>query len=95
MVVEVGGVRAGEAEALAVAVDEAVEVDAFAATGAGDALTFVAGELAGWKGNADPGFAEEVGVGEFAVGLHLLSVFFEVGVDLAGQVFRGFEGYDA
>ena len=86
---------AGEAEALAVAVDEAVEVDAFAALGAEDALAFVARELAGWEGHADPGFGEEVGVGEVAVGLHLLGVLFEAGVEFFGEVFGGFEGYDA
>ncbi len=58
MVVEFLGVGAGQAEALAIAVDEAVEVDAFAAAGAGYALAFEAGELAGWEGDADPGFGE-------------------------------------
>ena len=95
LVVEGGGVGAGEAEALAVAVDEAVEVDAFAAAGAGYALAFVAGEFAGRERDADPGFGEEVGVGELAVGLHLLRVFFEVGVEFAGAGLGGFEGYDA
>ena len=94
-VVEIFGVRAGEAEALAVAVDEAVEVDAFSAEVAGDALALEAGELAGREGDADPGFAEEIGVGEFAVGGHLLGVAFEGGVELAGSVFGGLEGDEA
>jgi hypothetical protein len=50
LVVEGGGVGAGQAEALAVLFDEAIEVDAFAATGAGYTLTFVAGEFAGGRG---------------------------------------------
>lgn len=95
LVVEGFGVGAGEAEALAVAVDEAVEVDAFVAAVAGDALAFEAGEFVGWEMDADPFGAEEVGVGELAVGLHLLCVFFEVRVELAGAIFGGFEGYDA
>jgi len=95
VVVEGFGVGAGEAEALAVAVDEAVEVDAFATAGAGDAVAFVAGELAGGEGDTDPGFGEEVGVGELAVGLHLLGVFVEGGVEVAGAGLGGFEGYDA
>ena len=95
MVVEGGGVGAGEAEAFAVAFDEAVEVDAFVAAVAGDAGAFEAGELAGGKGNADPLGAEEVFVGEVAVGLHLLRVLFEVGVEFAGAVLGGLEGYDA
>ena len=47
LVVEGGGVGAGEAEAFTVLFDEAIEVDAFAAAGAGYALAFVAGEFAG------------------------------------------------
>ncbi len=78
------GVGAGDAEAFVVAGDEAVEVDAFAAAGAEGAPAFVAGELAGGEGDADPGFGEEVGVGEVAVGLHLLGVLFERGVELRG-----------
>ncbi len=84
MIVERFGVGAGEAKTLTVKVDEAVEVDAFAAAGAESALAFVAGELAGRQGNADPGFGEEVGVRELAVGLHLLGVLFERGVELRG-----------
>ena len=95
MVVEGGGVGAGQAEALIVAFDEAVEVDAFVAAVAGDAGAFEAGELAGGKGNADPLGAEEVFVGEVAVGLHLLRVLFEVRVEFAGAVLGGLEGYDA
>ena len=98
-VVEGGGVGAGQAEALVVtfvvALDEAIEVDAFAAMGAGDALAFVAGELAGWERDSDPGGGEEVFVGEFAVGLHLLRIFFERGVEFARAGLGGFEGYDA
>jgi hypothetical protein len=95
LVVEGGGVGAGEAEAFTIAVDEAVEVDAFAATGAGYALAFVAGELAWRERDADPLGGEELVVGELAVGLHLLGVFFEVGVEFAGAGLGGFEGYDA
>jgi hypothetical protein len=94
-VVEGGGVGAGEAEALALLFNEAVEVDAFAAAGAGYSLTFVAGEFAGGKRDADPCGGEEVVVGEVAVGLHLLRVFVEVGVELAGAGLGGFESYDA
>jgi hypothetical protein len=90
LIVAFGGVGAGEAQALAVVVEEAVEVDAFAAAGAGDAGAFVAGELAGWEGDADPLFGEEVGVGEFAVGLHLLGVFFEPGIEFGGEGLGGF-----
>jgi len=93
LVVEVAG--AAEADAGSVALDEAVEVDAFAAEGAGYALAFEAGELAGWERDADPVGAEEVGVGEFAVGLHLLGVFFEGGVELFGAGLGGLEGDDA
>lgn len=88
-------VGAGEAEALVVDRDEAVEVDAFVAEVAGEALAFVAGELAGRKCDADPLLGEEVGVGEFAVGEHLLRVLFEVGVELGGEGLGGFEGDDA
>ena len=95
VVVEGFGVGAGEAEALVVAVDEAVEVDAFVAAIAGDAGAFVAGKLAGGERDADPLGAEEVFVWEFAVGLHLLRVLFEIGVEFAGAVFGGLEGYDA
>ena len=38
---------------------------------------------------------EELVVGELAVGLHLLRVFFEVGVEFAGAGLGGFEGYDS
>jgi hypothetical protein len=95
LVVEGGGVGAGEAEALSILFDEAVEVDAFAATGAGYTLTFVAGKFAGGKRDADPLGGEELVVGEIAVGLHLLRVFFEVGVEVAGAGLGGFEGYYA
>ena len=78
-----------------VAVDEAVEVDAFVAEVAGDSLAFEAGEFVGGERDADPGGAEEVVVGELAVGLHLLRIFFEVGVEFAGAIFGAFEGYDA
>ena len=95
LVVEGGGVGAGETEALAVAFDEAIEVDAFAAAGAGDALAFVAGELGGRERDADPGGGEELVVGELAVGFHLLGVLVERGVEIAGAGFGGFEGDDA
>ena len=80
---------------MAVAVDEAIEVDAFAAAGAGDALAFEAGELAGGERDADPLCVEEVGIGEFAIGFHLLGVALEVGVESSGEVFGGFESDDA
>jgi hypothetical protein len=89
------GVGAGEAEALVVDGDKAVEVDAFVAEVAGEALAFVAGELAWGQRYADPLLGEEVGVGEFAVGVHLLGVLFEVGVELGGEGLGGFEGDDA
>ncbi len=76
--------------------DFAVVVDAFAAAVAGDAGGFVAGHLAGVEGDADPLFGEEVGVGEFAVGEHLLLVLvFDVRVEFAGALLGGFEGGDA
>jgi hypothetical protein len=95
LVVEGGGVGAGQAEALAVLFYEAIEVDAFAAAGAGYAFAFVAGKFTRGKRDADPLGGEEVFVGEFAVGLHLLRVLFEVGVEFAGAGLGGFEGYDA
>jgi hypothetical protein len=80
---------------LVVAFNEAVKVDAFAAAGAENALAFVSGELAGGERHTDPGFGEEIGVREVAVGVHLLGIFFEVGIELVGEVFGGFEGDDA
>ena len=74
----------------------AVVVDAFAALRTDDAGGFVAGHLAGVERNADPLFAEEVGVGKFAVGEHLLLVLvFDVWVEFAGALLGGFEGGDA
>jgi hypothetical protein len=95
LVVEGSGVGAGQAEALAVLFYEAIEVDAFAAAGAGYAFAFVAGEFARGKRDADPFGGEEFVVGELAVGLHLLRVLFEVGVEVAGAGLGGFEGYYA
>ena len=95
LVVEGGGVGAGQAEAFAVLFDEAIEVDAFAAAGAGYALAFVAREFAGGKRDADPCGGEEFVVGELAVGFHLLRVLVERGVEFAGAGLGGFEGYDA
>src|SRR5205814_7897035 len=66
------GRGAGFAEDFAVPMDFAVVVDAFTADLAGDAGGFVAGHLARMEGDCDPLFAEEVFVGEFAVGEHLL-----------------------
>jgi len=43
--------------------DEAIEVDAFAAAGAGYTLAFVAGEFAGREGDANPFGGEELVVG--------------------------------
>ena len=63
LVVEGFGVGAGQAEALVVADDEAVEVDAFVAAVAEEALAFEAGEFTRRERNADPGFGEEVLVG--------------------------------
>ena len=74
---------------------EAVEIDAFAAAVAEGAGAFVAGELAGWERDLDPLLAEEFGVGEFAVGAHLLFIFGEVGEEVPGAVFGGFAGGDA
>jgi hypothetical protein len=95
LVVEGFWVGAGQAEALVVAVDEAVEVDAFVATVAGDALAFEAGEFVGGERDADPLGGEEVGDGKVVVGLHLLRIFFEVGVEFASAFLGGFESYDA
>ncbi len=95
VVVAEGWGGAGEAEADAVAVNEAVEVDSFAAGVAGGAGAFVAGKFVGWEGDADPRGGEQVGVGEFAVGAHLLGVFVEFGVEGAGEGFGGLEGDDA
>ena len=90
------GGGAGFAEDFSVAMDFAVVVDAFAADFAGDAGGFVAGHLAGVDGDGDPLFAEEICVGEFAVGEHLLLVLvFDVGVEVAGALLGGFEGGDA
>jgi len=69
---------AGFAENFFVAMDLAVVVDAFSALFAGDAGGFVAGHLAGVEGDGDPLFAEEVFVGEFAVGEHLLLIFVSI-----------------
>jgi hypothetical protein len=89
-------VGAGLAEGLAIEGGLAVVVDTFAALGAGDARGFVAGHLAGVEGNLDPLLREEIGVGEFAVGEHLLLVLvFDVRVALAGTGLGGFEGGDA
>ena len=96
LVVASVGCGAGFAEDLFVAADLAVVVDAFAALGAGDAGGFVAGHLARVDGDGDPLFAEEVGVGEFAVGEHLLLIFvFDVWVEIARALFRGLERGDA
>jgi hypothetical protein len=95
LVVEGVGVGAGEAETLAIAVNEAIKVDAFAAKGASDAGALVAGELAGGQRNADPGFAEEVGVGELAIGRHLLCVLFEGGIEICSERFGCLKGDQA
>lgn len=95
MVVERGWIGAGEAEALAIALDEAVEVDAFAAARAGDALAFVAGEFAGRERDANPLLGKEFVVGELAVGTHLGGVLFELRIKLAGALLGSIEGDDA
>src|SRR5580698_9400013 len=95
LVVERGWVGAGETEAFAVTLDEAIEVDAFAAARAGEALAFVAGEFAGAEGHADPLLAEELAVGELAVGAHLRFVLFEFGVEFTCALLGAFEGDDA
>src|SRR5271170_6140678 len=75
-------VSATLAEGLAVAMDLAVVVDAFAALLAGDTGGFVPGHLARVNGNGDPLFAEEIRVGHLAVGEHLLLVLvFDLGVE--------------
>src|SRR6185437_6497739 len=87
---------AGEAEALSVSFDEAVVVDAFTALCTGEAVAFVAGEFLWRQGDADPFLGEEVGIGHFAVGEHLLPVFVvDIGVQGAGQLLRRFAGGDA
>jgi hypothetical protein len=84
------------AEDFAVASNLAIVVDAFAALGAGDAGGFVAGHLAGMNEDCDPLFAEEIFVGEFAVGEHLLLIFIlDVWVKIAGTLFGRFECGDA
>ena len=84
------------AEDLAVDFDLAVVVDALAAAGAGDASGFVAGEFAGVHGDVDPLLGEELFVGEFAVGEHLLLVLvFDLRIEIAGALLGRFEGGDA
>jgi hypothetical protein len=104
LVVAGGGVGTALAEdldeivswAVGGALDLAVIVDAFTAAGADDAGGFVAGHLAGMQGDADPLLGEEVGVGQFAVGEHLLLVLvFDVGIEVAGPLFGGLAGGDA
>lgn len=95
LVVELLRVGAGEADAFAAAFHEAIEVDAFAAAGAGEALAFVAGKLTGGKWDAHPLFAEEIFVGQFAIGTHLLRVFFELGIEFAGALLGALERDDA
>jgi hypothetical protein len=94
LVVEAWLVGAGEAETLAVAFDEAVKVDAFAAVGASDSLAFEAGELVGRKRDSHPLFVKEIGVRKFAIGHHLLWIFFEIGVEFFGAGFGAFESDD-
>lgn len=87
---------AGDADDGFAVAEEAVVVDAFSADGAGDALAFVAGEFARVERYRDPLLGEEVGVGEFSVGGHLLLVFvFDFGVEPAGEFLAGFAGGDA
>lgn len=89
-------VGAGDAQDGFAVADKAVEVDAFPADGAGDALAFVSGEFAWFKLDGDPLLGEESGVWHFAVGGHLLLVFvFDFGVELAGELLGGFAGGDA
>jgi len=95
VVIEGGGVCTGQAEASAITFDEAIEVDAFAAAGAGYALALVAGKFVGGEGDANPFGGEEFDVGEITVGLHLLRVLFQVGVEFTGAGLGGFEGYYA
>jgi hypothetical protein len=90
------GEGAALAENFSVAKSFAVVVDAFAALRAGDAGGLVAGHLARVDGDGNPLFAEQVFVGEFAVGEHLLLVFvFDMRVEVAGALLGGLEGGDA
>ncbi len=96
MVVAGFGEGAAVAESFSVAEGLAVIVDAFAALRAGDAGGFVPGHLARVNGDGNPLFTEEVCVGEFAVGEHLLLVFvFDVRVEVAGALFGRLESGDA
>ncbi len=90
------GEGAALAESLSVAKSFAIVVDAFATLRAGDAGGFVAGHLARMDRDGNPLFAEEIFVGEFAVGEHLLLVFvFDVRVEVAGALLGGLEGGDS
>lgn len=83
------------AEYLAVAGDVPVVVDALAAQGADDALGFITRHLAGVERNGDPLVAEEFGIGQFAVGEHLLLVLLlNMRIEFSGPLFRGFESGD-
>ncbi len=96
LVVTAVGRGAGLAEDFFGVVDFAIVIDSFAAEFADDASGFVAGHLAGVDRDGNPLFMEEVGVGEFAVGEHLLLVFvFDVGIEVAGALTGRFEGCDA
>src|SRR5947209_17528624 len=82
----IGAIRAGVV---------AGEVDALAAFGADDAYGLVAGKVFGANVHAHPLVGEELVVGEFAIGCHLLVVLVrDLGVKRASGVFGGFERDD-
>src|SRR5665213_281260 len=95
LVVTLRGLGAGQAQALAVAFDEAVEVDAFAATGAGEACALVAGKFAGRQRDAHPLLAEKIVVGKLAIGVHLLRIFFELRIKFLRARLRAFKRNNA
>lgn len=87
---------AGHAQLLAGELFEAVEIDAFSAAGADDAIGFVAGQLGGIDVDADAIESEKLSIVEFAIGEHLLlALAFDFGMKLAREIARGFERDDA
>lgn len=95
LVVDRRWVGARKAEALAIAHNESIEVDAFAAACAGEAFAFVPGKLAGIEWNAHPLLREEFDVWELPIGAHLRFVLVEFGIELFGALLRTFECDDA
>lgn len=87
---------AGHAQLLAGELFEAIEVDAFSAAGADDAIGFIAGQLGGIDVDADSIDAEELTVVELAIGEHLLlALALDFGMKLAGEIARSFKCDDA